>query len=236
VKSRFKLLVCIAFHYNESRVKYVKQLIDNYTTYDEDIDIIVDCNIQTSFKNAKVYEHILEKPYFLTYVHRKHFVDNIDSYDYFMYVEDDMLVTYDAFNEYVSNFNALWELGYVPSFIRVEHHDGKKFITDATKQQSINVITINGKFFANLSESYHAFWIMPQKQLKESITPDFIKLDEWREKAASYPSWQLLKTPLVRIENNQISELSYSYHLPNNYASNPNSIFGKIEIKNLIKN
>jgi len=230
-----KILVCIAFHYVEKRIDYVKQLLNNYATYKADVDIIVDSNKHVNL-NAKVCVHNLEHPYHLTWVHRKHFIDNIDNYDYFMYVEDDMLVTYDAFNEYISNFDELWKLGRVPSFIRVEHHNGKKFVTDITSQQSINTTSVNGKSFMTLSQPYHAFWIMPKKQLKESITPNFTKLDTSRENAASYPMWGLGKTPMIRIENNQISELCYSYHLANNYASDPNTYFGKIEVKDIIKN
>ena len=232
VKSR--LLVCIAFHYVESRIDYVKQLLNNYATYKVDVDIIVDSNLYIDL-NAQVYVHDLEDPYHLTWTHRKHFIDNIDNYDYFMYVEDDMLVTYEAFNEYISNFNALWELGCVPSFIRVEHYNGKKFVTDVISKQSVNLISVNGKSFTTLSQPYHAFWIMPNKQLKESITQDFTKLDISRENAASYPMWGLCKTPMVRVENNQISELSYSYHLANNYASDPNNCYGKIEVKDILK-
>jgi hypothetical protein len=229
-----KILVCIAFHYVESRLIYVKQLINNYATFDADVDIIVDCNQDVKL-DAKVCVHNLEHPYHLTWMHRKHFADNIDEYDYFMYVEDDMLVTYEAFNEYICNFDKLWDLGCVPSFIRVEQYNGKKFVTDITSSQSVDLIPVNGKFFGTLSQPYHAFWIMPKKQLKESMTNDFIKLDISRENAASYPMWELHKKPMVIIEGNQISRLCFSYHLANNYASDPNTYFGKIEVKNILK-
>jgi hypothetical protein len=228
-----KILVCIAFHYVESRVGYVKQLLQNYSTYDAVVDIIVDTN-EVIDLNAQVQVHRgLAHPYHLTRLHRRHFLNNIDSYDYFMYVEDDMLVPYAAFKEYTLNFDALWQVGCVPSFIRVEYFDEKKFITDFTALHTINKVQINGKFFGTLPEPYHAFWIMPKKQLQESITPDFALLDTSREQAASYPMWELRKTPMVQIENNQISELSYSYHLPNNYSSNPHTCFGKIEVKDI---
>jgi hypothetical protein len=219
----------------ESRLVYVNQLINNYITYDADVDIIVDCNQDVKL-NAKVCVHDLEHPYHLTWMHRKHFADNIDNYDYFMYVEDDMLVTYEAFNEYVSNFDELWGLGCVPSFIRVEQYNGKKFVIDVTSShQFVDLIFVNGKYFGNLSQPYHAFWIMPKKQLKENMDNDFVKVDLSRENAASYPMWGLHKKPMVRIEGNQISRLCFSYHLANNYACDNNTYFGKIEVKNILK-
>jgi hypothetical protein len=209
-------------------------LINNYATYDVDVDIIVDCNQNVSL-DAKVYVHNLEDPYYLTWMHRKHFVDNIDDYDYFMYVEDDMMVPYEAFNEYTSNFDTLWELGCVPSFIRIEQYDKKEFVTDITHLQSVDLVTINGKHYSTLLQPYHAFWIMPKKQLKESLTSDFIRVSMCREDAASYPVRDLQKKPMVRIEDNQVSRLCFSYHLANNYASNPNTDFGKIEVKDMLK-
>jgi hypothetical protein len=168
-------------------------------------------------------------------MHRRHFLDNIDVYDYFMYVEDDMLVPYNAFNEYINNFDTLWDMGCVPSFIRIEAYNDRQFATDIINKQNIEPIIVNDKTFATLSEPYHAFWIMPQKQLKESINSKFTDLNTSRENAASYPMWTLNKNPLIRIENNEISELCYSYHLANNYAPNPNTPFGKIEVKNILK-
>jgi hypothetical protein len=123
----------------------------------------------------------------------------------------------------------------VPSFIRVEQCNGKKFVIDVTSPQSVDLIFVNGKFFGTLSQPYHAFWIMPKKQLKENMDNDFVKVDLSRENAASYPMWGLHKKPMVRIEGNQISRLCFSYHLANNYACDNNTYFGKIEVKNILK-
>jgi hypothetical protein len=229
-----KILVCIAFHHIPNRIKYVDQVVFNYSTYDADVNIIIDSNVNIDL-GAKVISHKLEHPYHLTWIHRQHFLDNIDNYDYFMYVEDDMLVPYECFKEYILNFDMLWDLGCVPSFIRIEEHEGKQYVTDVCATQDVEPIMIGGKMFGTLSQPYHAFWIMPHKALKESIGPEFAKLDTSRENAASYPMWGLHKKPLIRIENNQVSPLSYSYHLTNNYATNPNTYFGKVEVKNILK-
>lgn len=229
-----KLLVCIAFHNNPDRLAFINSVIENYKKYQINVDIIVDTNEKLDL-NTNVFVHKLNHPHYLTWVHRIHFKENIDNYDYFMYVEDDMLVPYEGFCEYVENFNIVWELGYVPSFIRVETFDNKEFITDVTVEQFIEPIIIENKVFVTLTQPYHAFWIMPQKELKESFTDSFVKEEVCRENAASYPMWGLNKTPIVRIEENQISKLCYSYHLANNYASNPNTPFAKIEIKNIFK-
>lgn len=234
--SNNKLLVCIAFHNNPDRLVYVNKLIENYSKYKIQVDIIVDTNEYVELDgNLTVCIHKLKHPHYLTWVHRKHFKDNIDNYDYFMYVEDDMLVSYKSFCEYIENFNIVWELGYVPSFIRVETLEDKEFVTDVICEQSIEPIFIKNKTFITLEYPYHAFWILPNKELKETLTPNFVREEICRENAASYPMWELNKIPIVRIENDQINELCYSYHLANNYVVNPNTTFAKIEVKNILK-
>ena len=233
-----RLFVVIAFHVVPEREKYVLSLIKRFSTYSlKGIDIIVDTNVPFHFEGATNCVHNnLQHPWHLTWMHRKHFKEQIDNYDWFMYVEDDMDVPFDAFEEYVDNFAYLWKLKYVPSFVRLEEFNGKYYVTDVTSSQANQpIINISGKEYISLTQPYHAFWIMPQKELKETMTKSFVRTELSRENAASYPMWELKRTPLVRIENGKISPLSYSYHLANNYAPFPNTPFGKIEINDLLK-
>ncbi len=228
-----KLLVCIAFHYNPEldRFKYLMGVIGNfiYNYKDFDINIIIDTNTPINFyeifsRPDSIVRHIahpnLAHPFHLTWMHRKHIKDNIDNYDYFMYCEDDMLVPYENFLNYIETFERLWPL-YVPGFIRVEEFEGVQYCSDVTQQHKCIPYKFgNRQFFAlPYLENYHAFWIMPQKQLKETIKPDFVKVTDGREFAAMYTGWELGKPCLVEIENGQVSPKCYSYHLPNNYAN-----------------
>jgi hypothetical protein len=78
---------------------------------------------------------------------------------------------------------------------------------------------------------------MPQKELKESINHTFFSNDSIdRELSASYPMWHLQKVPLVLLNKNLVDELSYSFHLANNYAPNLHTHFGKIQVEHLIIN
>ena len=229
-----KLLICIAFHYIPERIKYVESLIKRFSAYPLDVTIIVDCNEHIKIEGAHVSVHNrLEHPYYLTWMHRKHIKNNVDNYDWFMYVEDDMDIPWENFQTYMENFSLLWPV-YIPSFVRIEEFEGKQFITDMTERQSKVSINIKEKEFLSLNSPYHAFWIMPQKELKETLTKDFVRMTTYREMAASYPMWELQKKPMVMIENGQISPLCYSYHLTNNYAEFPSTPFAKIEINKLL--
>jgi len=219
-----KLLVCIAFHYVAERLKYLDAVLSIRKTYNCEVDIIVDTN--TNFKLDLMFSGVkfichdnLKHPFHLTSIHRQHFKNNIDNYDYFMYVEDDILVPYNNFRNYIENFTILWPI-YVPSFIRIEEADGVQYVSDVVKQQTLQIIEVNGNQFAHLNfpNDYHGFWIMPRKELKESMTADFTKLSDNREGNAMFAGWGLGKTTLVELKNNLISPACYSYHLPNNYA------------------
>lgn len=228
-----KLLVCIAFHYDEKRKKYLNEIL--YTllrTYSGfGVTVFIDTNVGHKIfsyaeppRGVNVFHNTnLQHPFHLTWMHRSHIKREIDNYDYFMYIEDDMLLPYENFKNYLENFETLWPM-YVPSFIRVEEFEGAQYVSDVTSLHKLDLREVyykNGKGFYAFPflQNYHAFWIMPQKQLKETMKPDFVKVTEGREFAAMYTGWELGKPALVEIENGQVSPKCYSYHLPNNYIA-----------------
>lgn len=225
-----RLLVCVAFHYSPDRVKYLTEVIQGFTKYEIEVNIIIDTNIYQPpllLSNIGIITHDnLQHPFHLTSFHRQHFKAFVNDYDYFMYIEDDILLPWEAFKNYIDNFPLLWSKNYVPSFIRIEEAEGVQYVSDVVKKQTLNIIEIGGKQFTHLQfpNDYHGFWIMPQKELKESMTADFTKLSDSREGNAMFAGWGLGKTTLVEIKDNLISPLCYSYHLPNNYAMSKESI------------
>ena len=237
-----KLLICISFHYVESRIENLKKIVDSFLNYKLKTTIIIDSNQGLNF--FEEYDNIIVKthnnlshPFHLTSVHRLTMVDEIDNFDYFMYVEDDMLVPYQNFLEYINNFDELYKLNCVPSFVRIEQLNGKEYLVDLTEKQfNRPKININNKTFVSLHQPYHAFWILPNKELKESIDEKFTLLDSNRELSASYVMWGLNKTPYVLMDGNKINKLSCSYHLTNNYVKMKDSPFGKIEFGSVIFN
>jgi hypothetical protein len=155
-----------------------------------------------------------------------------------MYVEDDMLVPYENFLNFVINFYDV-SPKYVPSFVRIEEQNGVLYNTDNMNINNRNIsdiISIQGKKFISLDVSYHAFWILPKSILKKHIlAPSFSKTSTHRELAASFCIWELNKTGLIELDTDmKISKLCYAFHLPNNYVTNPSSAHGKIKIDELL--
>jgi hypothetical protein len=234
------LLVCISAHYNLDRVKYLEEVIYKLrSTYRLSLDIIIDTQEYyyeyLNGENIQVYVHKnLDHPFHLTWCHRKHIKENIDGYNNFMYIEDDMYVPFENYLNYLDNFKILYPI-YVPSFVRIEKKDGEDFISDIPTVQNLDVIKIGEKWFHifPFPINYHAFWIMPQKELKESMKADFVKYTDGREFAAMYVGWELGKLALVELEGARISKKCYSYHLPNNYALAEGHPNGKIKPENI---
>lgn len=246
------LLVCIAFFYTEEHSKYLKILLNNFRTYQNSVYVIVDTNSEKTvtllkdYKNVEVCVYDLQKPFHLTWMHRKHIIENIDKYDVFMYTEDDMVVPYENYLDYLEKFSYLWP-NDVPSFIRIEEKCGVLYNVDNVRINSFlpkQILFIQGRMFVSLKNSYHAFWIMPQKELKSTMTQNFFRLEHSRisrEISASYPSLELQKKGLVELVgsfpfNLRISNRCYSYHLPNYYT---NSLewehYGKIKVADLVE-
>jgi hypothetical protein len=234
------ILVCVSFHYVESRFSNFKKVVDIIKNYPHNTKIIVDTNQYFDMGDVDIVIHDnLWHPYQLAWEHRKHVLSNLDDYDYFMYVEDDMYVPYESFSEFVENFDDLWPK-YIPGFIRVETYNGEDYVVDIyTHKSKSSIIEINNKKYIGLNypEHYHAFWILPQKQLKEIISEKFYMLSKCREHAASCVLWgDFSPRPiaLIRVEDGTVSTKSFSYHLSNNYSSNPDNQFGKIKLSKII--
>lgn len=239
------LLICMAFHYDINRWKYFQKVLLNLiTNYEGDKRIIIDTNMKaewplivTGADIDAVYHTDLEHPFHLTGMHRKHIAENIDKYDVFAYFEDDILLPYENYLNYLENFKILYPK-FVPSFIRIEEKNGEEYVSDVLEKQSLSIIQVEGKEFAALPfpQNYFGFWLMPQKELKESIINNeasFLQLSDGREFNAMWTGWGLGKPALVEIDNGQVSRKSYSYHLPNNYANAEGLNNGKILAKEI---
>lgn len=257
---RTKVLVSIAFHYSPARFDFLFQVVDNLITYHMDMTIFVETNSQDAKKpildrygHHNVYVDVhssLKHPFDLTSQHRQRFYNALMDYDYFYYTEDDMLLPFANFCEYIRNFDALYLQNCIPSFARVEELHGRLYNTDnIVIHRSPSILrTIDDQLFAQLYSSYHAFWILPQCALRESVLnhgkDTFLYRHKHkckhsykqRECAASYPSCTLGLVGLVALsESKKVKDTCYAYHLPNNYATNRGSKFGSILMDDLIR-
>ena len=196
----------------------------------------------------------LSHPFNLTWTHRSHIKENIEQFRVFMYAEDDMDIPFSNFINYLDCFPILWSQKFVPAFIRIEVRDGIYYNTEMRDPLVVNkendIIELGCRKFtrARFPLPYHAFWICPQKELKEIIHDEGENFFRWetnlnqrRERAASLLIWNKIpgnelhsvSSPgLLQLNHSgtQVSPLCYSFHLPNNYIED-----GRIQVEHLLK-
>jgi len=251
------LLICIAFHYAENRLEYLKKVLDRFlNTYTCPFHIIIDTNISETQENLKelfplqINSNVIEisvhetlpHPHSLTWVHRFHFKENLEKYETFMYLEDDMDLPYENFVNYLENFNMMWP-HFVPSFVRVESDAaGDLFSSDhllVHKQKWSELLQFGSKEFTRLHMDYCALWIMPRDALILTMKDSFARWEvngDIRETAASYILWELKVPGLYEVNSEgKISEKCYVYHLPNNYVNAEGTPLGKMSLKSLVE-
>jgi len=254
------LLICITYHHNKERLQYLHSLLANFAnTYECSLDVVIhtnskELNLDDYPLPIKIIVHEnLGHPFFLAWRHREYIKQNIDNYEVFYYTEDDILLPYENYLNYLDTFKLLFPLGFVPAMIRIEEKDGEQFVTDIIEPQKrekfiqffngkssktvedIVKIKINEYIEIKPTSNYNGFWIMPGKELKETMLTNFDREHQSREHAASYVAWELQKPTMIQIKDGEVSPLCYSYHLPNNYAISPESKNAKIKPKNIFK-
>jgi hypothetical protein len=246
------LLICIAHHYTDSTFDLVCNLIANIqATYTCKYKIVVHVNtdyckelLDNKFKDLEVIvAYNLAHPYHLTWQHRQYMKDNIDNYDAFMYVEDDMIVNYDQVCNYLDQFNRVWP-NYVPAFVRYEIKNGTKvkYSTDLLDKITVdrsNLRIIEGVPFVEYC-IYNACWLCPKEILMNEINkPSFIGISDQgcgeREIAAFFVTRTLGKPCLIQLDKNsyKLSDLILIHHSSNLYC-NCESVFGRHEIDTVL--
>lgn len=266
-----KMLISIIYHHpglGSNRFRYLYTILENFMKNYTDYYCVVSVEtnsresvseIMNTFYNdilmfkIKIKIHKgLTHPYNLAKMHRKLFFKEINNYDYFMYIEDDMFIPYKNFQDYIQKYDIFQEWNksshqkpqYIPGFVRVETMNNEWYNTDNSVIQVIkpnDVIKIADRNFIMINNPYHAFWILSQETLKSAICNNpnrfiAVKDDMYiREKMASFPREELQYTQLVELdESYKIKNTCYAQHLGNNYV-NSSGGFGSIKINDLVK-
>jgi hypothetical protein len=218
-----------------------------------------------SKEKIKIFVHDnLENNFFLTWKHRQHFKNNILKYKNFYYTEDDIYLSFKNYKNYILEFSRLWP-NYIPSFVRIESYEKDLYHTDSYVKTFIDkndIVKIQDQIYVSIHNSYHGFWIMPQEALLKCLNEKFcqpIHSEKTREIAASFGlqvinlkrnksklfvhinnllnSNDIKKEGLLKLEKYkyEISDTSYSFHLPNNYIHDKKYNLAKIKIQDVVK-
>jgi hypothetical protein len=193
---------------------------------------------------------LLGHPYLLTWSHMEVFrsyFKSCDDISHFLYLEDDILIRKENIKYWLKGREALNAHQIIPSFLRCEvgERSSIKVATDITASVSFfwvpKIKISSGYYYANLPQPYQGMYLLDRPLAEKhlfglSSSPDF---GYWaiREKAAQgITFWEVPKgcfsKNFVGVEaiKNSIDPGALIHHLPNNYANNPETKFGKIPI------
>lgn len=233
------ILIHIAFHYNRDRLKYLDEVITTIGTYDfSKVQVVIDTNsnnLDAWMSALNLCKHVsirmevhdnLADPLSLTWQHRDNISNQKNNFEYFMYLEDDISVSYAALKHWRQDSKLLSRHNKIRGFIRTElNSDNIMMSTDYPKKvRCKEVLKIAGQVFIKPKNPYQGFWVYEKAQLMKFITSPCWSdgnHSDWgiRERASAGMIWNARKhNLLVPINDYTIPEYVLVKHLPNNYA------------------
>lgn len=216
---------------------------------------LIESAVPDGFASVKIITPTyLGHSYFLTWSHFDVFRENLEGTfpaDYFMYREDDLKITRENIQYWLEHSINLQGTPFTPAFLRFEFnpksHD--KVLTDITKRAYLrrlpNIRVADSNLYISLEHNYQGWYLLTRENTEIhlngiSSNPDF-GLWKIREKAtqglnligvpSGFYSRNLIAVDLIR---GDLDSRCLVRHLPNNYAADPASPFGKIQVQKLL--
>jgi 2-polyprenyl-3-methyl-5-hydroxy-6-metoxy-1,4-benzoquinol methylase len=168
-----KILVAIANHGTGNR-SYLDRLLAEYRSFQFEVHVVILSDIP---KDLGPDVEVLvgrptRNPWSLPFAHKQLFRDRLDEYDYFIYSEDDTLVTERNFRAYLEVSQALPE-DEVAGFLRYEEGpDGARYLSGIHsyfRWDASSVRFRGGNAFAFFTNEHAAMFLLSRAQLRRAI-------------------------------------------------------------------
>lgn len=259
-----RLAIAITFFYRHSRLEYLRQICEAHQQLDTEYTTFIITNSKDENEIRLIRENACNKdlhiatptylghPYLLTWSHRDIFREQISSrssYSHFLYTEDDLLLTRQNLDYWLGAREVTKTTPFIPAFLRYEiNNRGETVSTDVTEPQALtsHLLKVGETTFVNLKQPYQGMYLMDEKLAIELLFSNASSPDtgRWgiREKAAqgltywNVPSGAHSRMIVGLDQTMRILSDARIHHLPNNYANNPDSIFGKIPVDKILTN
>jgi len=228
----------ICFFYNVERIKYINKIIQETNKYEYQTDIFVhtdnkDLSLSSfdEYKNGlfKIVAHDLTNchNYQLTWKCRDLLKTQQDDYEIFMYIEDDILVKFDAIKYWIEYSDKVLKHNYNLGFLRIETSEDDEYVVDIPKGKNLTkrLVLDNQAYAVNDINPYCAFWIYNKQEFKRFVSSkfyNFIGIDkyEMREKSAiglNGLGMNWYEGTLLPVKEDKLLTECKIYHMPNNY-------------------
>lgn len=231
-------------------------MLENFSTYHHSVDLFIHTNkslntqLLIPYSNGK-YEIIVHQlqsnlnPYYLTWLCRPLLKSQSDSYDVFMYHENDILIPQTAFDYWVQNKDVCIQNGYNLGFIRIDTKDNIEYSSDIRYYDRITkTVKIENKdYIFNDVNPYCAFWIYDQSQFQKWSQHHYFNIESIKGYGVPESSGigvnglktEWYKGTVIPMNGSGLPDECKIYHMTSNFAKDPNSIFGKIPFHEIIQ-
>ena len=274
-EGKLKFVAHIPVWYVQEKVKYLQRVINYFSEYPSKVDVVIHTNSETfSNEDLNAYDNgeITIKHYdytevgwrtdggdYLTWEYRDMIKEQMDDYDVFMYLEDDLGIPKETVNYWLRYKDLCLKHNYNLGFFRAEDHNGTLVSTDLPDEKRLNrIINLEGVEFAvNDVNPYCAFWIYDKEEFKKFCESKYFdprelcSQDVSEEQPLEYGVCELsaigmhgkgniwYEGTIIPVVNEQIHSDSKILHLPNNFLNHePNSDeprFGTVPLAEVIQ-
>lgn len=204
----------------------------------------------------------LPNRWYLTWAHKQVLHENFHKdYTHFLYSEDDIALTRANVAHWVENRETLRSSGLYPSFLRVEysaitHRWVSTDVQNHVRLANAPSLQIDDEVcFVNLPNPYQGLFFYDRDLMREHLESDTFHVARYAGIHAELPehgggvaekaNWAqtFVNVPRGFTSRNAVKVFSrfamidpgcFVHHLPNNYADDPTSFYGKIPLEQLV--
>jgi hypothetical protein len=244
---KFRFLESAIWAVNKWQVEKTKIVVFMNKT-DQDTSWFVDHMLKAGVHEIKVVD-VTEKPLLLQWAHKKYLPEFLESeYTHFIYADGDIEIRKEVFSYWLKTREFLNQNNYnryIPGTFRIETYNDIDKASDLTHRTDIHkmpVVNIKGKWFFRPQEPFQGISIMDKELAFEHYNSKYFTpmMDDSDYKfgfgETCISGYVLHNVPEDAPEGYKHRVLiplddykdCWVYHLPANYAANPNSEHGKI--------
>jgi hypothetical protein len=189
-----KILICVAFHFNQSQLLYLQQVLKSYVEFAVDFELFIMTNTVDNDEVALLRSalpvslsgqimHIISfvnliNPWLLTWGHKQVMRDRFANHDFthFIYAEGDIELTRSNLKYWLAERDILRPYNLYPGFVRVEWSDlcsawVSVDVTSKINESKVPMLIINEteSFFVNLNNAYQGCFLYDRELMEEHM-------------------------------------------------------------------
>lgn len=237
---------------NHYKILNLRKIIENYLKISKNLDIYIHSNKAIMLKSNKhifkrIYNLKNQHPFYLSWKFRKEMEKQKNSYDFFIYTEDDILFTKKNFEYWKKYKDQCLSNKYNLGFVLVEKNKSKgSYLINIFHKLYKYIFVNNNKYFINDVNPYCAFWIYDKTEFQKFVDTKIWKFN-WKKNYQTFGdiramaamgmhgiNMPIYKKTIIPVNKlNKIHSGTVIYHLEIKYSGTKHGP-GSLRLKNLI--